>query len=96
MLKETSSTTNTEALATYKSERTFPSFLRSQTKSPPKFKKPNGGLSKDCFKVIKRLGEGKFGSVYLARELWTGMIVGLKVIEKKRIIRDNFLVQFVR
>ncbi|XP_031472782.1 spindle assembly checkpoint kinase [Nymphaea colorata] len=24
------------------------------------------------------------------------MIVGLKVIEKKRIIRDNFLVQFIR
>jgi serine/threonine protein kinase len=28
--------------------------------------------------------------------MWTGMIVGLKVIEKKRIIRDNFLVQFIR
>jgi aurora kinase len=24
------------------------------------------------------------------------MIVGLKVIEKKRIIKDNFLVQFIR
>jgi aurora kinase, other len=42
------------------------------------------------------LGEGKFGSVFLAREIWTGMIVGLKMIEKKRIIRDNFLVQFIR
>lgn len=79
----------------HKSERTFPSFLRNQTKSPPKFKKREG-LSRDCFKVIRRLGEGKFGSVYLARELWTGMIVGLKVIEKKRIIRDNFMVQFIR
>jgi len=38
-LKETSSTLNSnEGLATCKSERTFPSFLRSQTKSPPKFK----------------------------------------------------------
>lgn len=32
----------------------------------------------------------------MARELWTGMIVGLKVIEKKRIIRENFMVQFIR
>jgi len=24
------------------------------------------------------------------------MIVGLKVVEKKRIIKDNFLVQFIR
>lgn len=96
MLKETSSTSSTEGLATYKSERTFPSFLRSQTKSPPKFRKPREGLSRESFKVIRRLGEGKFGSVYLAREVWSGLIVGLKVIEKKRILRDNFLVQFVR
>lgn len=26
----------------------------------------------------------------------TGMIVGLKVVEKKRIIKDNFIVQFIR
>ena len=26
----------------------------------------------------------------------TGMIVGLKVVEKKRIIKDNFMVQFIR
>ena len=95
-LKETSSTTNTEGLNTYKSERTFPSFLRNQAKSPAKQKQSKDGLSKDSFKIIRRLGEGKFGSVYLAREIWTGMIVGLKVIEKKRIIRDNFLVQFLR
>lgn len=54
-LKETSSTTNTEGLNTYKSERTFPSFLRNQGKSPskPKLKE---GLSKDNFKIIRRLG----------------------------------------
>jgi serine/threonine protein kinase len=94
-LKETSSTTNTEGMNTYKSERTFPSFLRSQAKSPSK-PKTKDALSKEHFKIIRRLGEGKFGSVFLAREIWTGMIVGLKVIEKKRIIRDNFLVQFIR
>jgi aurora kinase len=34
--------------------------------------------------------------VYLAREMMTGMIVGLKVVEKRRIVKDNFLVQFIR
>lgn len=96
MLKETSSTSSTEGLVTYKSERTFPSFLRSQTKSPPKFKKPREGLSKESFKVIRRLGEGNFGSVLLAREVWSGLVVGLKVMEKNRILRDNFLLQFVQ
>jgi len=37
-LKETSSTAATDCIATYKSEKTFPSFLRNQTKSPSKFK----------------------------------------------------------
>lgn len=54
------------------------------------------GIGKENFKFIKKLGEGKFGSVYLAREMLTGMIVGLKVVEKKRIIKDNFMVQFIR
>jgi serine/threonine protein kinase len=37
-------------------------------------------LGKENFKFIKKLGEGKFGSVYLAREMMTGMIVGLKMV----------------
>ena len=45
---------------------------------------------------MKLLGEGKFGSVYLAQQIWTGMIVGLKLIDKSKIIKDNFLTQFLR
>lgn len=57
ILKETSSTTTTEGVNTYKSEKTFPSFLRSQTKSPAKFKVPSKeGIGKENFKIIKRLG----------------------------------------
>ena len=38
-LKETSSTSNSnEALNTHKSEKTFPSFLRNNLKSPEKLK----------------------------------------------------------
>lgn len=65
-LKDTAST-NTESLQTYKSEKALPSFLRNQTKSPERLKIERKGLSKDSFKIIKRLGEGKFGTVSLAR-----------------------------
>ena len=43
----------------------LPSFLRNQTKSP--FKYGSKGLSKEQFKIIRNLGEGKFGTVSLAR-----------------------------
>jgi hypothetical protein len=66
-LKETTSTTNTESLQTYKSEKALPSFLRNQTKSPERLKLEKKGLCKESFKIIKRLGEGKFGAVSLAR-----------------------------
>ena len=70
-LKETSSTTatNEQQLHTYKSEKTLPSFIRNQTRSPDRFKLAGKGLSRDSFKVIRRLGEGKFGTVNLARYL---------------------------
>ena len=55
-LKETASTTNTESLQTYKSEKALPSFLRNQTKSPERLKLERKGLCKDSFKIIKRLG----------------------------------------
>jgi serine/threonine protein kinase len=34
--------------------------------------------------------------VNLAREVYTGMIVALKVMDKKKILQDNLLVQFIR
>jgi serine/threonine protein kinase len=53
-------------------------------------------LSIDSFEIIKKLGEGKFASVFMAVEKITGFIVALKVVEKKRIIEKNFLAQFIR
>jgi len=32
----------------------------------------------------------------LAKEIYTGMIVALKAVNKKKIIEDNLLVQFIR
>lgn len=53
-------------------------------------------LSIDSFEIIGKLGEGKFASVFMAMEKLTGFIVALKVVEKKRIIEENFLTQFIR
>jgi serine/threonine protein kinase len=54
------------------------------------------GVTLDHFKIEQRLGEGKFGSVFLAREKVTGFLVALKIIEKKRVIEEKFLTQFIR
>lgn len=48
-------------------------------------------VSRDNFRVIKKLGEGKFGKVYMVREITTGFIMAMKVVEKKKIIQDNIL-----
>ena len=39
--------------------------------------------------VGKRLGAGKFGSVYVARERRTGFIFALKVLEKAQLIKHR-------
>jgi len=66
-LKETASTTSTEQLLTYKSEKALPTFVRHHVFSPHKFKAKGSRLSKDDFKFIKVLGEGKFGTVNLVQ-----------------------------
>jgi hypothetical protein len=96
-LKETASTTNSgDQLTSHKSEKMLPSFLRNQTRSPDRMKLGPKGLGRESFKVIRTLGEGKFGTVSLAREVHTGMIVALKVMNKRKIVQDNLLVQFIR
>ena len=46
--------------------------------------------SLDDFELGKRLGEGKFGRVYLAREKKSKYIVALKVLEKKQLSKNSF------
>lgn len=43
-------------------------------------------LDREGFKILKKLGEGKFGKVYMALELTTGFMLAMKVVEKKKII----------
>merc|ERR1719408_274013 len=47
------------------------------------------GFSLRDINVGKRLGAGKFGSVYVARERRTGFIFALKVLDKRQLIKHR-------
>jgi serine/threonine protein kinase len=81
-------------LTSCKSEKTLPTFVRNRDKQPDKAKSKE--LSRENFKIIKRLGEGRFGTVFLVREVHTHFLYALKVMNKKKIIEDNLLTQFIR
>merc|ERR1719230_2259115 len=46
-------------------------------------------FSLDDIDVGKRLGAGKFGSVYVARERRSGFLFALKVLEKAQLIKHK-------
>lgn len=73
-----------------------PAFFRTKPKMVIREAPKTSKISRENFKVIKKLGEGKFGKVYLVREILTGFVLAMKVIEKKKIIQDNILEQFIR
>ena len=53
-------------------------------------------LKRDSFKIISKLGEGKFGKVFLVKEVETGFVLAMKIIQKKKIQKENLLEQFIR
>ena len=48
------------------------------------------------FELGKRLGRGKFGRVFMAREKSTGFIVALKTIVKKEVVKGRVERQIMR
>lgn len=52
--------------------------------------------SLDNFELGKRLGRGKFGRVYMAREKKTGYIVALKTLMKREIAQNHVERQVLR
>ena len=48
------------------------------------------------FEIGKRLGDGKFGKVYLAREKSSGYVVALKVLNKKQLTQAKVVHQLQR
>ena len=56
------------------------SFHQTKPISPPRL---------DSFKVIKVIGKGSFGKVFLVREIQSGEMFALKVLRKDNIIKRN-------
>jgi len=52
-------------------------------------KAPISALRLDSFKMIKVIGKGSFGKVFLVREIKTGEMFALKVLKKDNIIKRN-------
>lgn len=50
----------------------------------------------DDFELGKRLGRGKFGRVYMAREKKSGFIVALKTLLKKELTKARVERQVLR
>ena len=48
------------------------------------------------FELGKRLGRGKFGRVFMAREKRTGFMVALKTLIKKEIVKGRVERQIMR
>lgn len=48
------------------------------------------------FQVGKMLGQGKFGSVYLAREKQSGFVVALKCLYKQQLVDNRIQHQLMR
>jgi serine/threonine protein kinase len=44
---------------------------------------PKSGLSLDQFELGRKLGKGRFGDVFMAREIKTGFALAIKIINKK-------------
>lgn len=63
-----------------------PAFLKCKSKAMLNKKVRDSRLDREGFKILKKLGEGKFGKVYMALELTTGFMLAMKVVEKKKII----------
>jgi aurora kinase B len=52
--------------------------------------------SLEDFELGKRLGRGKFGRVYVAREKRTGFVVALKTLLKKELVKGRVERQILR
>jgi len=62
------------------SQQSGGSFNQVKPESPPRL---------DAFKMIKVIGKGSFGKVFLVKEIKTGQMFALKVLKKDNIIKRN-------
>lgn len=54
---------------------------------------PTKKISKDDFYILKVIGRGSFGKVYLVRKKDTGIPYAMKILKKDQLIKKNLLVK---
>ena len=54
---------------------------------------PGKKVSKDDFLVLKVIGRGSFGKVYLVRHKETQLPYAMKILKKDQLIKKNLLVK---
>ena len=47
------------------------------------------GVSKSDFKILKTIGRGSYGKVYMVSHLITGQIFAMKSVKKEILIRTD-------
>ncbi|KAJ3634037.1 hypothetical protein MTP99_010947 [Tenebrio molitor] len=72
------------------------SALVKKMVSHPCYANPEYKWSLEDFELGKRLGRGKFGRVYVAREKRTGFVVALKTLLKKELVKGRVERQILR
>lgn len=71
-------------------------IMLSKIVSHEAYNNPDYKWSLDDFELGSRLGRGKFGRVFVAREIRTGWLVALKVLAKEEITKNNVERQILR
>lgn len=54
---------------------------------------PGKKISLDDFKLLKVIGRGSFGKVYLVRKKDDGLPYAMKILRKDQLIKKNLLVK---
>lgn len=65
------------------SKSSFGSSMNLGRRTSVDMEKPRHKLNIKMFEVGQKLGKGRFGDVYMAREILTGFALAIKVINKK-------------
>lgn len=50
---------------------------------------PTSKISKEDFKIIKVIGRGTFGKVFMVKKIDTQMVYAMKVLKKEQIAAKN-------
>ena len=72
----------------YQTDRfSYSSSITFDAKPDPNYS--SSEMSMDCFNLIKVIGRGSFGKVYLVRKKDDGKVYAVKTLKKDMIIRKN-------